>query len=116
MKRSLLSFLLSGCIGISLAQSSKSRLEKDYHNYPYWIEMMQDPTANFFETQKAFNVYWKDRKIQKGGGYKPFKRWEHFMALQVDERGNRPQPAQINEQIQATQNSIDPEGLANGGW
>ena len=116
MKRSLLSFLLSGCIGISLAQSSKSRLEKDYHNYPYWIEMMQDPTANFFETQKAFNLYWKDRKIEKGGGYKPFKRWEHFMALQVDERGNKPQPAEINEQIQATQSSIDPESLGSGGW
>ncbi len=115
MKRSLLSFLLSGCIGISLAQSSKSRLEKDYHNYPYWIEMMQDPTANFFETQNAFNIYWKDRKIQKGGGYKPFKRWEHFMSLQVDERGNKPQAAQINEQIQATQNSISPE-TSTAGW
>ena len=35
----------------------------DTSNYPYWIEMMQDPTVNFFKVQRAFETYWKDRKI-----------------------------------------------------
>ena len=104
MKKSLFAFFLAGCVGVSLAQTSKNRLEKDYKNYPHWIEMMQDPQANFFETQKAFYTYWKGRKIEKGGGYKPFKRWEHFMAQQVDEKGNKPQPYQILNELQNTQN------------
>lgn len=65
---------------------------------PLWIEMMQDPKANFFETQKAFEDYRKNREIQKGDGYKPFRRWEEYMSQRVDEFGNKPSPDHtINE-------------------
>ncbi|MGB1295231.1 MAG: T9SS type A sorting domain-containing protein [Flavobacteriales bacterium] len=114
MKRSLLTLILSGCIGISLAQTSKTRTEKDYRNHPYWIDMMQDPQANFFETQKAFYSYWKGRKIEKGAGYKPFKRWEHFMAQQVDERGNKPSAAQLLNELNTTENLSSTENSITG--
>lgn len=61
---------------------------KDTADYPYWIEMMKDPDANFFETQKAFNTYWKDREITRGSGYKQFRRWEARMERKVDINGN----------------------------
>ncbi|MCD4746445.1 MAG: hypothetical protein K8R58_09110, partial [Bacteroidales bacterium] len=53
--------------------------QPDTSDYPYWIGMMQDPTVNFYDVQKAFNTYWKDRPITKGCGWKPFKRWEYMM-------------------------------------
>ncbi len=63
---------------------------KDYKSYPYWIEMMQDPNANFFETQKAFYQYWEGKEITKGSGYKPFKRWEYWMERQIKPDGTKP--------------------------
>ncbi|WP_317896725.1 T9SS type A sorting domain-containing protein [Aurantibacillus circumpalustris] len=54
-----------------------------------WLEMMQEPGRNFYEIQSAFNNYWKDKDItEKGKGYKPFKRWEHFVEQRVYPSGN----------------------------
>ena len=38
---------------------------------------------SFYEIQAAFNEYWKDREIEKGKGYKQFRRWEYFMEPRV---------------------------------
>ena len=117
MRKSVLALFLFGCLGISQAQTSRNEDGKDYRNYPHWIDMMQDPQANFFETQRAFNAYWKGRKVEKGGGYKPFKRWEHFMAQQVDEKGNKPQANQILNELQNVQTtSVNPEMAILSGW
>ncbi|HLN52959.1 MAG TPA: PKD domain-containing protein [Lentimicrobium sp.] len=75
---------------INTAESQNSG--KDYKNYPYWIEMMQDPEANFFETQKAFYDYWEGKEITRGSGYKIFKRWEYWMEKEVSPDGTKPDP------------------------
>ncbi len=41
-------------------------------------------TSNFFEMQKQFEEYWKDKKIEKGKGWKQFKRWEWYWKNRVD--------------------------------
>jgi photosystem II stability/assembly factor-like uncharacterized protein len=48
-----------------------------------WVEMMQDSNANFYVIQKAFNNYWDGKKIEKGKGWKQFRRWENYMAPRV---------------------------------
>ncbi|MEC9208825.1 MAG: PKD domain-containing protein [Bacteroidota bacterium] len=48
-----------------------------------WIENMQDPNNNFYDTQKEFEDYWENRTIEKGKGWKQFKRWENFIAPRV---------------------------------
>jgi hypothetical protein len=45
--------------------------------------MMQDPNVNFYETQRAFNNFWENKDIEKGKGWKQFKRWENFMEPRV---------------------------------
>ncbi len=62
----------------------------DTASFPYWISMMQDPSANFFKTRRAFNSYWKDRKITKGCGWKVFKRWEYMMSSRILPDGTIP--------------------------
>ena len=62
----------------------------DTANYPYWIEMMQDNSVNFYKTQRAFNIYWDGRKIEKGSGWKAFKRWEWLSEKLIDSLGNFP--------------------------
>jgi|GEM_PF-1963990 len=36
---------------------------KDFVHYPWWIEMMDDSSANYFEVQKAFDAYWAGKII-----------------------------------------------------
>lgn len=42
---------------------------------------------NFYDVQEAFNSYWKDKNIEKGKGWKQFKRWEWFNQYRIDEKG-----------------------------
>ncbi|NQV03735.1 MAG: hypothetical protein HQ542_13885, partial [Bacteroidia bacterium] len=70
---------------------SSSSLENTA-NYPSWVSMMQDPDANFFATQEAFNRYWENRPITKGCGWKVFKRWEFMMQDRVSDDGVKPAP------------------------
>ena len=48
-----------------------------------WVDKMQDPNINFYDTQRDFNYYWEDRNIEKGKGWKQFKRWENFIIPRV---------------------------------
>ncbi|MFA6402530.1 MAG: PKD domain-containing protein [Salinivirgaceae bacterium] len=84
-----LAFLLA-LVNLVSAQNDKETVLNDSANFPYWIDMMQDKNANFYATQRAFNLYWENRIVTRGSGWKPFKRWEQFMKVRVDEAGNRP--------------------------
>ena len=70
----------------------------DTANYPYWAQMMQDPNANFFEIQRAFNIYWENRQVTKGSGWKPFKRWEHYWETRVNPDGSFPAPDHVQKE------------------
>jgi len=52
-----------------------------------WVNDMFDPNANFFQTQEKFNSYWENKEIEKGKGWKQFKRWEAFMEPRVNSNG-----------------------------
>lgn len=53
-----------------------------------WVEMMQDPKANFYDIKKEFEDYWKNRPYERAKGYKQFKRWAHFVEPRVYPTGN----------------------------
>jgi hypothetical protein len=106
-------FLLAG---ISAHSQEKQIASADTSQYPYWIQMMQDPDANFFQTQRAFELYWKDRAITKGCGWKPFKRWESYMQTRVSPTGEKPAPdAVFNAYNSYLQQHDQPQSL-NGNW
>jgi photosystem II stability/assembly factor-like uncharacterized protein len=65
-------------LGISLANAQP------------WLEEFKewDTQPSFEEIQDAFERYWDGREIQKGSGWKQFKRWEWFMENRLDENGN----------------------------
>ena len=85
----------------------------DTANYPYWIEMMQDPSVNFFKVQRAFNTYWKDRPITKGCGWKPFKRWEYMMMNRINPDGSRPAADETFNAYMTMKKSVR---SSNGNW
>ena len=61
-----------------------------------WVELMEDPSVNFYDIQKSFNEYWEDKTIERGKGWKQFKRWEYFMEPRVFPSGKIPDPDQAS--------------------
>src|SRR5688500_17437755 len=70
-----------------------------------WMNKIRDPkNANFYQTQQAFNNYWKGQqpegkgKIPRGRGYKPYKRWEWFWEPRVGREGIFPSASVVMEE------------------
>ncbi|HRY98810.1 MAG TPA: choice-of-anchor J domain-containing protein [Bacteroidales bacterium] len=78
--------LLTGRAGLS-GQTTDPR--EDTASFPYWIEMMDDPTIPVPEVSRAFERYWEGREITRGSGWKPFKRWEYYNTLRMRPDGRR---------------------------
>jgi PKD repeat protein len=88
----------------------------DTAQYPYWIAMMQDPDANFFQVQSAFNKYWTNRPITKGCGWKPFKRWESMMQSRVSPNGRMPAADEVLNAYNAYMSQHDNSASLTGNW
>ncbi len=56
----LILYLFISCTSV-FAQSGHS--DRSLKQYPFWIEMMDDTTSNFYEVQRAFTLYWTDREL-----------------------------------------------------
>ncbi|NOU46068.1 MAG: PKD domain-containing protein [Bacteroidales bacterium] len=84
--------ILSFVVLMSFSTQTVHAQVNDTANFPYWIEMMQNPDVNYFQTVRAFETYWQGREITKGSGYKPFKRWEYWTGLRVSPEGKIPAP------------------------
>ncbi len=74
-------------------------LFNSHSNGQTWQQMMDDPNANFYEIQEAFNSEWADKDYEKGKGWKQYKRWEYFWESRIDEHGNFPSSSQIHKSI-----------------
>ncbi len=57
-----------------------------------WMRSVENGgKPNFYQIQNDFNAYWKGKKIEKGKGYKQFKRWEWFWEQRVSPQGEFPE-------------------------
>lgn len=84
----LLTFLLLVCINFTgLAQDSAKKYKpRQFRKEPIWIEMMNDPNANYYQTIRAFREYWKSRILPE----EPFENheldtFEREVGLEQDE-------------------------------
>lgn len=114
----VLLFAVAGLFAInsSFAQNTKTNSNKNYAEYPYWIEMMQDKSVNFYETQKAFNAYWENREVTKGSGWKPFKRWEWWAERHINPDGTYQDADNIYEEYKKYMAKFPDAKDFNGDW
>jgi hypothetical protein len=63
-----------------------------------WMRDVKSENPNFFEIQAAFNSYWKDKPVEKGKGFKAFKRWEWFWEQRVGKSGEFPKSTILYEE------------------
>ncbi|MEJ2596233.1 MAG: hypothetical protein P8100_14175, partial [bacterium] len=113
----LVAFLAAFTFFISAQSNYQLDESKNYEEYPYWIEMMQDPGTNFYATVEAFNRYWKNREITRGSGYKPFKRWEYYWSTRINPDGTFPDgKAVLESYINFVNNNAARENEFTGDW
>lgn len=100
------------------AQPDGSADPSDTANYPHWITMMQNQDINFFQTQRAFELYFANRYKGKASGWKQFKRWEAFWQSRVSIGGEFPPPTQNIDAYQQFMGSISggPQFSSGGNW
>lgn len=65
---------------------AKSQTQPDTADYPYWIEMAQDPTNKFSVTERAFELY-KAKHPGKHQGFSVFERWREIQRQNLDSLG-----------------------------
>ncbi|MFO8086852.1 MAG: PKD domain-containing protein, partial [Bacteroidales bacterium] len=118
MKQTVTLFLFLVLSILAYSQNNPSyETPTDAANYPYWVHMMQDPDIPLAEVQQAFTTYWQGRKITKGSGWKPFKRWEWMMSQRLNPDGSRPQPLHVSEEYEAFLNTqASSTKSLNGNW
>ncbi len=104
-------------VSVSLhSQDYKNLTRNDFAKHPYWVEMMQNEAVNFYDVKKAFNIYWENREITKGSGWKPFKRWEYMMSSRILPDGSRPaNDHDWNEYFKYIEKFPDQKS-SNGNW
>ncbi len=98
------------------AQGTNNNSKPDYAAHPYWIEMMQDPSANFYDVQEAFYTYWEGREVTRSSGYKPFKRWEERMRWRVKPDGSRYPESRIWNEYEKFKATNSAAKSPSGNW
>jgi len=81
-----------------------------------WIEDLTTPGKSFYEIQSEFNKYWEGKKIEKGKGWKQFKRWEAFMEPRVYPSGNFNNTALWEAYLNTEYNSYDKSTQVSKLW
>jgi hypothetical protein len=110
MKQALLA-LLSAILCLTAVHSQVNL------NEPNWEEMMRDPSISFYEIQAKFNGYWANRPIERGHGFKAFKRWEHFMTPRVTPvTGTWPEPDAVWQAMQESPQMFQQNQELPGSW
>ena len=74
-------------------------------NAQQWVEKMDDPTVDFYTLQREFNQYWQGRAMERGKGWKAFKRYEEFMEPRVYPSGDRKLPSRAWKEFETYQAS-----------
>ncbi len=102
---SALSFLCIAILPFGLFAQGKS-----------WLLKMQDPDVNFWELQKEFNEYWKNRTDYKANGYKVFKRWEYINQLRAAPDGRLQAPDEVIQEYERYMANTPQSKSASGTW
>src|SRR5438046_1472850 len=63
-----------------------------------WRDAVKSKNPTLGEVKAAFYDYWKDKPVEKGSGYKPFKRWEWFWDQRIKDTDTFPRPSLLWEE------------------
>lgn len=100
-------FGISFLVFNSVFAFAQSNSVVDTTKVPVYAEMMQNRQINFYATQRAFELYWQNREITKGSGWKPYKRWEWVAQQMIDNQGRFPNEDLLPVEIEKLRNNTN---------
>lgn len=84
---------------------------------PWMDNLNEQQQQNFYEIQKSFNEWVKDKDVnQRGIGIKQYKRWEYFWQYRIYEDGSFPTGRELFEAMQSIQKTKGPTLQNSGQW
>jgi hypothetical protein len=84
---------------------------------PWMDNLTPEQQNNFYEIQKNFNEWVKDKDLnEKGTGIKQYKRWEDFWRHRVYEDGSFPTGLELTEAFQSVNKSKNPTLQSSLEW
>ncbi|MFZ4522699.1 MAG: choice-of-anchor J domain-containing protein, partial [Bacteroidales bacterium] len=100
---------------LAVLTSAGQAISRHFKDHPKinssWIKMMEDPTANFHQTLRAFDDSRKDNAKTSFNGGKVFQQWAYIMRGRVASDGARPAPDEVfNEWNSFTSANHSPAG------
>ena len=77
---------------------------------------MSDRNVNFYQVQQEFEDAWRGREIEKGKGYKQYKRWEWFYEQRAYPTGDRFAANAVQLAREAAPAMFQHNSMMPGGW
>jgi photosystem II stability/assembly factor-like uncharacterized protein len=101
---------------VVITTNAYTQSTQDTIDYPYWIDMKFDRTINFFQTKRAFDLYFSNKEKVKGSGFKQFERWADNAKREINQDGSfRPADFLLKELSKFKSNSLTPRS-GNSKW
>lgn len=84
---------------------------QDTIDNPYWRDMMFDRSVNFYQTKRAYDLFFSNKQKERGSGYKQFERWAENAKRELNEDGSfRPADFLIKELSLYKSKNLTPRG------
>lgn len=101
---------------VGITTSIYAQTTQDTIDHPYWMEMMFDRKVNFYQSKRAFDLYFSNKEKVKGSGFKQFERWAENAKREINPDGSfRPADFMLKELSNFKQNSLTPRS-GNPKW
>ncbi|MGB3464583.1 MAG: hypothetical protein WBA74_04905, partial [Cyclobacteriaceae bacterium] len=84
-----------------------------------WRHLLLQGETDFKKIQKAFYDEWDGRVVERGSGYKQFKRWEDLMRTRLDANGqilNIADNYRLKKKLQTEKEIASKTGTPNNAW
>ena len=79
-----------------------------------WTEMIKNADPDLKKISSEFEASWADKAVEKGKGFKQFKRWEYFVSERTTNQGKLPSGRELWDEIQKKQTQA--KGSAVADW
>lgn len=81
-----------------------------------WVQMMDRNNANVYEIKNSFDLWWGNRKVERGTGWKQFQRWFAHWEPICYPSGDLPSPKLLYDAIQEHNNNVRDNPDLGSNW
>ncbi|MFY7861443.1 MAG: WD40/YVTN/BNR-like repeat-containing protein, partial [Chitinophagales bacterium] len=109
-------FILTIILGLFATEEILSQKTQDTIDHPYFLDMMQNRANNFLKTKRAFELYFSNKPLVKGTGWKQFERWAENAQHQTNPDGSFIDPDYILKEYRRVKSRQLTTRSSSGNW